>query len=143
MKSIEILLVEDNAGDILLTIDALKEGRVSNHVNIVKDGEEAMDYLKKRGQYSNSISPDIILLDLNIPKKSGLQVLNEIKNDIDLKKIPVVVLTSSAADVDIINAYDNHVNCYIRKPVELENFMEVIRKIEDFWLSIVKLPGQG
>jgi chemotaxis family two-component system response regulator Rcp1 len=143
MKTIEILLVEDNPGDIILTIDALKEGKVLNNVNVVKDGEQALEYLRKQGNYSSSSIPDIILLDLNLPKKSGLQVLQEIKNDKDLKKIPVVILTSSAADEDVINAYDNYVNCYIRKPVDLNSFMEVINKIEDFWLSFVKLPNQN
>ena len=143
MKPVEILLIEDNAGDIRLTIDALKEGRVLNHINIVKDGEEAMDYLKKQGKYLESLVPDIILLDLNLPKMNGLQVLQEIKNSAVLKKIPVVILTSSAADEDVINAYDNHVNCYIRKPVDLDSFMEVIKKIEDFWFSLVKLPSQA
>ena len=143
MKTIEILLVEDNPGDIILTIDALKEGKVLNNVNVVKDGEQALEYLRKQGNYSSSSIPDIILLDLNLPKKSGLQVLQEIKNDKDLKKIPVVILTSSAADEDVIIAYDNYVNCYIRKPVDLNSFMEVINKIEDFWLSFVKLPNQN
>jgi CheY-like chemotaxis protein len=143
MKPVEILLVEDNAGDILLTVDALKEGRVFNHVNVVKDGEEAVKYLKKQGEFAQVITPDLILLDINLPKKNGLQVLQEIKSDPELKKIPVVVLTSSSADEDIINAYDNHVNCYIRKPIELDNFIEVIKKIEDFWFSIVKLPNQS
>jgi CheY-like chemotaxis protein len=142
MKPVEILLIEDNAGDIRLTIDALKDGRVLNNVNIVRDGEEAMDYLKKRGKYTDSSLPDIILLDLNLPKMNGLQVLQEIKNNADLKRIPVVILTSSAADEDVIKAYDNHVNCYIRKPIEFDSFMEVIKKIEDFWLSLVKLPNQ-
>ena len=140
MLAIEILLVEDNAGDIVLTTDALKEGKVSNHVNVVTDGEEAMVYLKQQGKYAHRIMPDIILLDLNLPKKDGRQVLHEIKQDTMLRRIPVVVLTTSAADEDIINAYDNYVNCYIRKPVDLDNFMEVIKKIEGFWFSIVKLP---
>jgi chemotaxis family two-component system response regulator Rcp1 len=143
MKAIEILLIEDNAGDIRLTIDALKDGKILNNVNIVKDGEEAMDYLKKQGKYPDSLLPDIILLDINLPKMNGLQVLHEIKNNVDLKKIPVVILTSSTADEDVINAYDNHVNCYIRKPVDLDSFMEVIKKIEDFWFSLVKLPSQA
>ena len=141
MKPIEILLVEDNPGDISLTVDAFQEGRVLNHLNVVKDGEEAINYLKQHGQYVNSVRPDLILLDLNLPKKDGREVLKEIKNDPDIKRIPVIILTTSAADEDIMKAYENHVNCYIRKPVDLDSFMEVVKKIEDFWLSIVKLPA--
>ena len=141
MKPIEILLVEDNPGDIILTVDAFKDGRVSNNVSVVKDGEEAIDYLKRRGQYVNSVRPDIILLDLNLPKKDGRQVLKEIKADINLRKIPVVALTTSDSEEDINHAYENYVNCYIRKPVDLDNFLEVVKKVEDFWLTIVKLPS--
>ena len=141
MMPIRILLVEDNPGDIELTVEAFKEGKITNEIEIVNDGQAAMDCLRNTGEYVQSKRPDIILLDLNLPKKDGRQVLQEIKNDPHLKRIPVVILTTSAGQEDILKAYDNHANCYIRKPVDLNNFMEVIRKIESFWLTIVKLPS--
>ncbi len=141
MKPIEILLVEDNPGDARLTTDAFKEGRIINNMHVVKDGQEAMDYLNHQGAHAGSVRPDIVLLDLNLPKKSGLEVLKEIKADPQLKTIPVVILTTSASDKDILSAYENYVNCYIRKPVDFNDFLVVVTKIEDFWLSIVKLPG--
>jgi len=140
MKPIEILLVEDNPGDARLTTDAFKEGRILNNMHIAKDGQEAMDYLNHQGAHVNSVRPDIVLLDLNLPKKSGLEVLKEIKTNQLLKSIPVVILTTSVNDKDIMIAYENYVNCYIRKPVDFNDFMQVVSKIEDFWLSIVKLP---
>ncbi len=140
MRPIEILLVEDNPGDIKLTLDAFKEGKVSNRLHVVEDGEQAMLYLHKQGELASAVTPDIILLDLNLPKKDGREVLHEIKMDPHLKRIPVVILTTSAAEQDILKAYDNYANCYIRKPVDLDKFIEVVHKVEDFWLTIVRLP---
>jgi CheY-like chemotaxis protein len=137
---IEILLVEDNPGDVRLTTEALKEGRVLNNLSIVSDGVEAMAYLRKEGKYSNSVRPDLILLDLNLPKKDGREVLKDIKEDDKLKAIPVVVLTVSKAEEDILKSYNLHANCYITKPVDLEQFIKVAKSIQDFWLTIVKLP---
>jgi CheY-like chemotaxis protein len=135
-----ILLVEDNPGDVRLTREALKEGKISNDLNVVGDGVEALAYLRREGRYAGAERPDLILLDLNLPKKDGREVLQEIKGDGDLKKIPVVVLTTSAAERDILKAYDLHANCYITKPVDLDQFIRVVQLIEDFWLTIVKLP---
>jgi two-component system, chemotaxis family, response regulator Rcp1 len=142
-KPIEILLVEDSPGDVRLTREALKEGKVLNNLHVVKDGVEAIDFLYRRGQYTDEVRPDLILLDLNLPRKSGTEVLAEIKGDSDLKRIPVVILTVSQAEEDIIKTYNLHANCYIKKPVELNQFMEVVKAIEDFWLAIVKLPPNG
>ena len=139
-RPIDILLVEDNPGDIRLTQEAFKDGKIKNDLNVVMDGEEAIYYLKKTGQYSNASTPDIILLDLNLPKKDGREVLAEIKNDPLLKCIPVIILTTSSAQSDILNTYSHHANCYIMKPVDFNQFITVIRTIEDFWLTIVKLP---
>jgi two-component system, chemotaxis family, response regulator Rcp1 len=140
IKPVEILLVEDNPADIRLTVEALKESKVYNHLQIAPDGVEAMAYLNRVGRYVGAQRPDIILLDLNLPRKDGREVLAEIKNDQSLRSIPVVVLTTSAAEEDIIRTYDLHANCYITKPVDLDQFMKVVRSIEDFWLTIVKLP---
>jgi len=140
MRSIEILLVEDNPGDIRLTIEALKDSKLKNNLHVVKDGLEAISFLRKKGKYSNVPRPDLILLDLNLPKKNGKDVLAEIKNDPELKRIPVVVLTTSNAEEDIIKSYEYHANCYITKPVDFEQFIKVVKKIEDFWFTIVKLP---
>jgi CheY-like chemotaxis protein len=137
-----ILLVEDNPGDVRLTIEALKEGKILNEVSVVEDGVEALDYLHRNGKYSEAPRPDLILLDLNLPKKDGREVLEDIKQDGGLKKIPVVVLTTSAAERDILRAYNLHANCYITKPVDLEQFIRVVQLIEDFWLTIVKLPQE-
>ena len=139
-KAIDILLVEDNPGDIRLTKEVLKEGKIENKLNVVMDGEEAIFYLKKTGNYKDVITPDIILLDLNLPKKDGREVLAEIKTDPALMLIPVIVLTTSESEQDILNMYSHHANCYITKPVDFNQFINVIRSIEDFWLSIVKLP---
>jgi two-component system, chemotaxis family, response regulator Rcp1 len=138
-----ILLVEDNPGDVRLTIEALKEGKILNEVSVVEDGVEALDYLHRKGKYSEAPRPDLILLDLNLPKKDGREVLEDIKQDGGLKKIPVVVLTTSAAERDILRAYNLHANCYITKPVDLEQFIRVVQLIEDFWLTIVKLPQES
>jgi len=142
-KIIEILLVEDNPGDVRLTIEALKETKVMNNLSVVVDGEEAMDYLKQRGQHADATKPDLILLDLNLPKKSGREVLEEIKQDEELQTIPVVVLTVSQAERDIVKSYQLHANCYINKPIDLDQFVEVIKAIEEFWLTIVKLPPRS
>jgi len=137
---IEILLVEDNPGDVRLTIEALKEGRFANLINVAVDGFEAMAFLRREGKYANASKPDLILLDLNLPKKNGREVLAEIKTDSNLKRIPVVVLTSSQAETDIVATYDLHANCYITKPVDFDQFISVVRSIEDFWFAVVKLP---
>ena len=139
-KPIEILLVEDNPADARLTEEALKEGKVLNNLSVVKDGVEAMDFLNKKGNYPDAPRPDLILLDLNLPKKNGREVLTEIKENPDFRRIPVVILTVSKDELDIIESYDLHANCYITKPVDLNQFINVVRSIEDFWLSIVKLP---
>lgn len=141
-RPINILLVEDNPGDIRLTQEAFKDGKIKNDLNVVMDGEEAVLYLKKVGKYSVAPTPDIILLDLNLPRKDGREVLAEIKEDPSLKCIPVIILTTSSAESDILNTYSHHANCYIMKPVDFNQFINVVRTIEDFWLSIVKLPGK-
>jgi CheY-like chemotaxis protein len=142
-KPIEILLVEDNPGDVRLTMEALKDGKVLNHLSVVGDGVEALAFLHKEEPYGDAPCPDLILLDLNLPKKDGREVLLEIKEDEPLKHIPVVVLTTSNADKDILRTYELHANCYITKPVDFDQFTKVVRSIEDFWLTIVKLPQNG
>jgi CheY-like chemotaxis protein len=139
-RPIDILLVEDNPGDVRLTIEALKDGKVRNRLNVVQDGVEAMVFLRQEGKYAGAPRPDVILLDLNLPKKDGREVLAEIKADEHLRRIPVVVLTTSSSEQDILKTYDLHANCYITKPVDLEQFIEVVKGIEDFWLTVVKLP---
>ena len=141
-RAIEILLVEDNLGDARLTQEALREARVSNHMSLVRDGVEALAFLRREGGFASAPRPDLILLDLNLPRKDGREVLAEIKGDERLRRIPVVVLTVSQADEDILRAYNLNANCYIAKPVDLEQFIKVVRSIEDFWLTIVKLPGE-
>jgi chemotaxis family two-component system response regulator Rcp1 len=138
---IEILLVEDNPGDVRLTQEGLKEGKVNNELRVVSNGEEALAYLRKQGAYRDVERPDLILLDLNLPKKNGHEVLVQIKEDSDLRRIPVVVLTSSKAEEDILKTYNLHANCYITKPVDLEQFIGIVKCIEDFWLEIVRLPN--
>ena len=138
----QILLVEDNPGDIRLTQEALKEGVIKNNLNVVKDGVEALDYLKRKGKYMNQPTPDIILLDLNLPRKDGREVLAEIKSDENLKLIPVIILTTSDADQDILRSYKLHANCFITKPVDLDQFIFIIRQIEIFWFTVVKLPAK-
>jgi chemotaxis family two-component system response regulator Rcp1 len=137
---IEILLVEDNPGDVRLTEEALKEGKIINNLHLAKDGIEAISFLRREEEYVNAVRPDLILLDLNLPKKDGREVLMEIKEDEELRRIPVVVLTTSRSEEDIIRTYDCHANCYITKPVDFDQFINVIKSIEDFWLSVVKLP---
>lgn len=141
-KLIEILLVEDNPGDIRLTQEGLKETKILNNLHIAMDGVEAMNFLRKVGKYANVPRPDLILLDLNLPKKDGREVLAEIKDDNDLKRIPVVILTVSQAEEDILKTYNRHANCYINKPVDFEQFLKVVQSIEDFWVGIVKLPNK-
>ena len=138
MQQIHILLVDDNEGDILLTREALDDARIVNKISIAYDGLEAIRFLKK--QPVGRETPDLILLDINLPKMNGTEVLAFIKNDPDLKRIPVIMLTTSSAEKDILASYDNHANCYITKPVDLDRFINVVRTIEDFWISIVKLP---
>jgi len=140
---IEILLVEDNPGDATLTMEGLKDGKLANRVHLAEDGVEAMAFLYRDGKYADSPRPDLILLDLNLPRKDGRQVLEEIKADEDLKRIPVVVLSTSSAEEDIIKSYDLHANCYVSKPVNLMEFMKIVKSIEDFWFSVVRLPSIG
>ncbi|MFH1560136.1 MAG: response regulator [Chloroflexota bacterium] len=142
-KPVEILLVEDNPGDVRLTQETFKENKILNHLSVVWDGEEAMTFLHQEGEYANAMRPDLILLDLNLPKMDGREVLAEIKADEHLKRIPVVVLTTSSAEQDILKSYDLHANCYITKPVDLEQFITIVKTIEEFWLTIAKLPYEG
>ena len=143
IRIINILLVEDNPGDVRLTREVLKDGKLRNNLNVTMDGEEALLFLRKQGKFSAAETPDLILLDLNLPKKDGREVLAEIKNDPELKRIPVIILTTSSSEKDIINMYAHHANCYITKPVDFTQFINVVRSIENFWLSIVKLPGHN
>jgi chemotaxis family two-component system response regulator Rcp1 len=142
MQPVEILLVEDNPGDVRLTIEALRDGKVRNHLNVVTDGVEALLYLRRQGRYAAAARPDLILLDLNLPRKDGREVLAEIKADPHLRSIPVVILTTSQADQDILKSYELNANCYITKPVDLDQFISVVRSIEDFWFTVVTLPGR-
>ncbi|HSE59604.1 MAG TPA: response regulator [Nitrospiraceae bacterium] len=137
---VEILLIEDNPGDVRLTMEALKEAKVINHLTVLKDGVEAMAFLRRQGPYTKAPRPHLILLDLNLPKKDGREVLADIKADNTLKHIPIVVLTTSQDEQDVLKSYNLHANCYITKPVDLEQFIKVVRSIEDFWLGIVVLP---
>jgi len=141
-KPVEILLVEDNPGDVRLTMETLRESKIHNNLYAVEDGVEALAFLCREGKYADKPRPDLILLDLNLPKKDGREVLAEIKEDPGLKRIPVVVLTTSEAEQDILKAYDLHANCYITKPVDLDQFIKIVKSIEDFWLTIVKLPNE-
>lgn len=143
MHPIEILLVEDSPSDVRLTLETLKDEKISNLIHVVSDGEEALAFLRREGKYSNAVRPDMILLDLNLPKVDGRQVLKEIKSDDKLKTIPVVVLTVSRSEEDILKSYKLHANCYITKPVDLVQFQKVAKSIQEFWLTIVKLPPNG
>ena len=142
-RPIEILLVEDSPSDTELTQEALREAKVRNHLSTVEDGVLAMDFLRRRGTFGNVARPDLIMLDLNLPRKDGRQVLAEIKEDPELKTIPVVVLTTSQAEQDVLHAYHLHANCYITKPVDFEQFLRAVRSIESFWLLVVTLPPRG
>jgi two-component system, chemotaxis family, response regulator Rcp1 len=140
-RPIEILLVEDSAEEAQLTMDALQEGRVSNRIHWVEDGEEALKFLRRDGRHAGAPRPDLILLDLRLPRMSGHEVLHEIKRLPDFRRIPVVIMTSSDDEKDVIEAYNEHANCYITKPVDIDKFMEAVRSIEDFWLTVVHLPA--
>ena len=143
VKPIEILLVEDNPGDADLAREALEGSKFHNDLHVVDDGEKAMAFLRREGPYADAPRPGLILLDLNLPRKDGRQVLAEIKADENLRRIPVVILTTSRAEEDIIKSYDLHANCFITKPIDLNQFLDVVKAIEDFWLSIVVLPPNG
>lgn len=141
MNSIHILLVEDNEGDILLTTEALEEGKIMNKLSVVRDGQEALDFLNKKGEFQTSELPDLILLDVNLPRKNGHEVLKYIKTHQVFRSIPVVMLTTSSSQKDINESYKNYANCYITKPIELSDFMKAIGKIKEFWINLVKLPN--
>ena len=140
MEDIQILLVEDNPGDVRLTIEALRGARVANELHVVGDGESALDYLYQRGDYADAVRPDIILLDLNLPRLEGREVLAQVKSDPNLSTIPTIMLTTSSADIDIQQSYELHANCFISKPVDFGAFIEAVRSLEGFWLKIVRLP---
>jgi CheY-like chemotaxis protein len=141
VRPIEVLLVEDDAGDVLMTREALAEGKVLNRLNVVGDGVEALDYLRGQKPYADATRPDLILLDLNLPRRDGRQVLEDVKGDPDLRRIPVVVLTTSEAEEDVLRSYDLHANAYVTKPVDFDRFVEVIRQIDEFFISVVRLPA--
>ncbi|HEX5365649.1 MAG TPA: response regulator [Acidimicrobiales bacterium] len=141
VRPVEVLLVEDDEGDVLMTREALDEGKVVNRLNVVGDGVEAIAYLRRSGRYAEAARPDLVLLDLNLPKRDGRQVLAEVKDDPDLRRIPIVVLTTSEAEEDVVRSYDLHANAYVTKPVDFERFVEVIRQIDEFFISVVRLPG--
>ena len=138
---VDILLVEDNAGDVRLTREVLRDSKVRNNLIVANNGQEALACLRKQGKFAGTVRPDLILLDLNLPVKDGREVLAEIKDDPNLKRIPVVILTTSKAEEDILKTYNLHANCYVTKPVDLEQFVKVVKSLEDFWLAIVKLPN--
>ncbi len=142
-RPVEILLVEDSPSDTELTVEALREAKVRNHLSLVEDGVQALDFLRRRGPFARAPRPDLIMLDLNLPRKDGREVLAEIKSDPELKSIPVVVLTTSKAEQDVLRAYNLHANCYITKPVDFDQFLKVIRSIESFWLFVVTLPPRA
>ncbi len=142
IKVIDILLVEDSEGDVRLIREALKEGKLLNNLFVAKNGVEAMDFLNKKGEYMDSPRPDLVILDLNLPKKNGREVLAEIKANDDLKRIPVVILTTSNAEIDIVSTYNLHANCYIVKPLDMFQFMNVVKQIEHFWFGIVEFPAE-
>ncbi|RKS79725.1 response regulator receiver domain-containing protein [Actinomadura pelletieri DSM 43383] len=137
---IEVLLVEDDPGDVLMTVEAFEHNKVSNILHVVNDGEQAMAFLRREGAYADVARPDLMLLDLNLPRKSGMEVLAEVKADDDLRRIPVVILTTSEADEDILRSYNLHANAYVTKPVDFDRFISVVRRIDDFFVSVVKLP---
>jgi len=142
IEPFEILLVEDNPGDVFLTQEAFREGRLAHHLSVVEDGEEAMRFLRREGKHSNAPQPDLILLDLNLPKKDGRELLGEVKTDPELRQIPVIVLTTSKAEQDVARAYKLHANCYLTKPIQMDDFLKTIRSVEEFWLSVVRLPSK-
>lgn len=140
---VEILIVEDNPGDVRLMQEAMRDSKVLNQIHVVEDGEAAMAFLHREGEYADALCPDLILLDLNLPMKDGREVLEEVKEDPELRRIPVVILTMSGAEDDILRTYNHYANCYITKPIDLQQFIQVVRAIENFWLTIVKLPPDG
>lgn len=140
MKPVHILLVEDNEGDILLTTEALNEGKIANIVSVVKDGWEAIQFVERKGKYRDEILPDIILLDVNLPKMNGHEVVKYMKTSESLRHIPIIMLTTSTSPSDVLQSYENHVNCFITKPIDVDDFLKVIASIESFWISIVQLP---
>jgi chemotaxis family two-component system response regulator Rcp1 len=143
LKTVDILLVEDNLGDVRLTREALNEGKIRNTLYVVEDGVEALNFLRRQGEYSQAVRPDIILLDLNLPRMDGRELLAEIRADPYLKRIPVVILTTSRGEANVLRSYDLHANCYITKPVDMAQFITVVRSVEEFWFTIVKLPPDG
>ncbi len=143
LSAVEILLIEDNPADARLTMEALRDANVKNNLHVMTDGVEAMSFLRREGKYSDAVRPDLILLDLNLPKKNGHEVLLEIKADESLMRIPVVMLTTSSAEKDILAAYDRHVNAYVTKPIDLNDFFTAVKGLEKFWLSTVRLPPDG
>ena len=140
MKLIDILLVEDNEGDILLTTEALQEGKIANRISVVKDGMEALEFLEKKGAYKEAITPDLILLDINLPKMNGHEVLKSIKAIDHLRHLPVIILSTSSSQEDVMKSYKNYANCYITKPVDASDFLKIVSSIEDFWITVVQLP---
>lgn len=142
-KPVEILLVEDNAGDVRLTREALKDAKVLNNLHVARDGEEATEFLFRKGKHADAPRPDIIILDLNLPRKDGREVLAEIKADKELKRIPVVILTTSKSEEDVLKSYNLHANCYVTKPLDLDQFIGVVKSIQDFWFTVVKLSNEG
>jgi CheY-like chemotaxis protein len=142
-RLIEVLLVEDDPGDVLMTKEAFDEHKLRNRLNVVSDGAEALAYLRREGEYADAVRPDLVLLDLNLPKRDGREVLEEIKKDDDLCRIPVVVLTTSQADEDVLRSYQLHANAYVTKPVDFDRFIAVVKQIDDFFVSVVKLPPRG
>ncbi len=137
---VEILLVDDSLADVRLTLESLRDSKIHNHISVAKDGVEAMSFLRREGEYASAPRPHLILLDLNMPRKNGREVLMEIKGDPSLKRIPVVILTGSKAEEDIVRSYDLHANCYVSKPVDLERFIKIVKSIEEFWFTVVMLP---
>ncbi len=142
MNPVNILLVEDNEGDILLTVEALQEGKIANKINVARDGREAINFLRRKGKFQHAQRPDLILLDINLPKLNGHELLNKIKQDEELKAIPVIMLSTSSSEDEILGCYESYANCYITKPIDINNFDQVLRRIKDFWISTVELPRQ-
>jgi CheY-like chemotaxis protein len=141
VQPIDILLVEDSPSDVLLTREALRDARIANDLSVARDGEEAMAYLRQEGEHAGKRRPDLVILDLNLPRKDGREVLRDIKGDESLRRIPVVVLTTSSSDRDIGDCYDSHANCFLTKPIDFEEFIDVVRSMEHFWISVVRLPS--
>lgn len=143
VRPIEVLLVEDDPGDVLMTREAFQDYKVANHLTVVSNGEDALHVLRKEGAFADAPSPELVLLDLNLPRRDGREVLREIKSDPQLRRIPVVILTTSDAEEDVLSSYDLHANAYVRKPVDFEQFVKAVRSIDDFFISVVRLPGRA